>query len=94
MINKQKTAINLIRSIMRLSGRTQVWNNLYPMGVRTVKCYRDKDQEKDLRLQTTIHSCLNNLNIVHQIKFTEPSAGAYNPSCTGGFIVKIEAENY
>lgn len=85
---KQKTAINLIRSIMRLSGKSQVWNNLYDKGVRTVKCYRDKDCNKDMALQSLLHQTLNDLNIVHQIKFTEPT---WNPG-TGGFIVRLPSE--
>jgi len=89
-MNKQKIAINLVRSIMKLSGKTHVWNNLYGMQVRTVKCYRDKDPNKDLTLQTTIHQVLNDLNIVHQIKFTNPSEGPWNPN-TGGFIVRLPA---
>ena len=83
----QKNTVNLIRSIMRLSGKTQVWNNKYD-DCRTVKCYRDHDCNKDMALQSTIHQTLNDLNIVHRIKFTEPSGGPFNPG-TGGFIVRI-----
>ena len=91
-MNKQKTAINLIRSIMRLSGKSQVWNNLYYNNTRTVKCYRDKDCNKDMALQSLLHQTLNDLNIVHQIKFTEPmDIGPWNPG-TGGFIVRLPSE--
>jgi hypothetical protein len=83
----QKNTVNLIRSIMRLSNKTQVWNNKYD-DCRTVKCYRDHDSDKDMALQSLLHQTLNGLNIGHQIKFTEPSGGPFNPG-TGGFIVRI-----
>ena len=86
----QQNTINLVRSIMRASGKTQVWNNKYEEGVRTVKCYRDKDTCRDLQLKDIIAKTLNDLNIVHKIKFTEPSGGLFNPG-TGGFIVKLPA---
>jgi hypothetical protein len=86
----QKNTVNLIRTIMRLSNKTQVWNNKYDTGTRTVKCYRDHDSDKDMALQSLIHQTLNDLNIVHQIKFTKPSGGPWNPG-TGGFIVKLPA---
>jgi len=87
-MNKQKDTISLIRSMMRLHGKTEVWNNLY-QDCRTVKCYRDKDCNKDLELQSLLHQTLNALGIVHQIKFTEPS-GPLNPGL-GGFIVRLPA---
>lgn len=89
-MNTQKNTITLIRSIMRAGGKTQVWNNIYPNGTRTVKCYRDHDSDKDMALQSLLHQTLNDLNIVHQIKFTKPSGGPFNPG-TGGFIVRIGA---
>jgi hypothetical protein len=89
-MTKQQNTINLVRSIMRLSGKTQVWNNKYEDGVRTVKCYRDHNSDKDMALQSLLHQTLNDLNIVHQIKFTKPSGGPFNPG-TGGFIVRIGA---
>ena len=88
-MTKQQNTINLVRSIMRASGKTQVWNNKYD-DCRTVKCYRDHDSDKDMALQSVLHQTLNDLNIVHQIKFTEPSDGPWNPG-TGGFIVRIGA---
>ena len=88
-MNKQKTTINLVRSIMRLRGKTQVWNNRYNNGVRTVKCYRSKDENEDMSLQSILHQTLNDLSIVHEIKFTNPdTAGPFNPG-TGGFIVRL-----
>ena len=87
-MNTQKNTVNLIRSIMRLSGKKSIWNNKYYTGARTVKCYRDHDSDKDMALQSLIHQTLNDLNIVHQIKFTKPSGGSFNPG-TGGFIVRI-----
>jgi hypothetical protein len=89
-MNNQKNTIALIRSIMRAGGKTQVWNNKYDTGARTVKCYRDHDSDKDMALQSLLHQTLNDLNIVHQIKFTKPSGGPFNPG-TGGFIVRIGA---
>lgn len=89
-MNNQKNTINLIRSIMRLGGKTQVWNNLYDTGTRTVKCYRDRDCNKDMELQSLLHQTLNGLNIAHEIKFTKPSGGPWNPG-TGGFIVRLPA---
>ena len=89
MNDTQKNAINLIRSIMRLSGKTEVWNNKYDTGARTVKCYRDEDAYKDLQLAEILQQTLLDLNIVHQIKYTAPSGGHY-PG-TGGFIVKLSA---
>ena len=89
-MNKQKNTINLIRSLMRAGGKTQVWNNLYNKGVRTVKCYRDKDSYKDLNLAEIITQTLRDLNIDHQVKFTEPSGGPWNPG-TGGFIIRLPA---
>ena len=85
----QKNTVNLIRSIMRLSNKTQVWNNKYD-DCRTVKCYRDHDENKDLQLAETIKKTLHDLNINYQIKFTAPSGGPFNPG-TGGFIVKLPA---
>ena len=90
-MNKQKTTVNLIRSIMRLGGKTQVWNNLYDNGVRTVKCYRDHDSYKDLNLAEILTQTLHDLNVDYQIKFTSPSGGSFNPG-TGGFIVRLPAE--
>jgi hypothetical protein len=90
MNNTQKNTISLIRSIMRLGGKTQVWNNKYDTGTRTVKCYRDHDAYKDLQLAEILQQTLLDLNIVHRIKFTEPSGGPWNPG-TGGFIVQIGA---
>ena len=87
MTDTQKNTVNLIRSIMRLSGKTQIWNNKYDT-CRTVKCYRDNDAYKDLQLAEALKQTLSDLNIVHRIKFTEPSAGPWNPG-TGGFIVRI-----
>ena len=75
---------------MRAGGKTQVWNNLYDNGVRTVKCYRDHDSYKDLNLAEILTQTLHDLNINCQIKFTEPSGGPFNPG-TGGFIVKLPA---
>jgi len=88
-MNKQKNTINLIRSMMRLHGKTQVWNNLY-QNCRTVKCYRDPDFKKDMELVTIIDTTLNDFDIRHSIKFTEPSEGPWNPG-TGGFIVRLPA---
>ena len=85
----QKNTVNLIRSIMRLSNKTQVWNNKYD-NCRTVKCYRDQDAYKDLQLAEILKQTLNDLNIEHKIKFTLPSGGPWNPG-TGGFIVRIGA---
>jgi hypothetical protein len=85
----QKNTVNLIRSIMRAGGKTQVWNNKYD-DCRTVKCYRDKDACRDLQLKDIIVKTLNDLNIKHKIKFTLPSGGPFNPG-TGGFIVRIGA---
>ena len=90
MNTKQKTTINLVRSIMRLRGKNQVWNNRYDNGVRTVKCYRSKDNSEDFALQSVIHQTLNDLNIEHEIKFTQPDSGPFNPG-TGGFIVRLAA---
>jgi hypothetical protein len=89
---KQKQVISLVRSIMRLHGKTQVWNNLYDKGVRTVKCYRDRNdaENKDWGLQLILKQTLDSLNIEHQIKYTEPSGGPFNPG-TGGFIVRLPA---
>jgi hypothetical protein len=89
-MNKQKQVVNLVRSIMRLHGKTQVWNNLYDKGVRTVKCYRDRNDatNQDWNLHQVLQQTLNGLNIVHQIKYTEPSGGPFNPG-TGGFIVRL-----
>lgn len=89
-MNTQKTTVNLIRSIMRLSGKNSIWNNKYDTGARTVKCYRDYDENKDLQLAETIKKTLHDLNINYQIKFTKPSGGPWNPG-KGGFIVKLPA---
>ena len=88
----QQNTINLVRSIMRASGKTQVWNNKYEDGVRTVKCYRDKDTCKDLQLKDIIVQTLGDLHIDHKIKFTLPSSAIcpFNPG-TGGFIVRLPA---
>jgi hypothetical protein len=91
MTYKQKNIVNLIRSTMRLHGKSQVWNNLYEGGVRTVKCYRYKEDERDLELKGILSQTLHDLNIDYQIKFTEPSDGPWNPG-TGGFIVKLPVE--
>ena len=85
----QKNTVNLVRSIMRLSGKTQVWNNKYD-DCRTVKCYRDQDAYKDLQLAEILKQTLHDLNINYRIKFTEPSGGPFNPG-TGGFIVRLPA---
>ena len=82
----QQNTINLVRAIMRAKGKTRVWNNWYRNTVRTVKCYRDRDSNKDAELQNVLHQTLNGLNIVHQIKFTEP--GKTGP---GGFIVRLQS---
>ena len=83
----QKNTVNLVRSIMRAGGKTQVWNNKYD-DCRTVKCYRDHDAYKDLNIAAILTQTLGDLNIEHKIKFTEPSGGPWNPG-TGGFIVRI-----
>ena len=75
---------------MRLRGRDRVWNNKYEGGVRTVKCYRSRDVNEDMSLQSILHQTLNDLNIVHQIKFTQPDGSSFNPG-TGGFIVRLPA---
>ncbi len=90
-MTKQQNTINLVRSIMRLSGKIQVWNNKYEKGVRTVKCYRDHDGLKDLNIAAILTQTLGDLHIDHKIKFTEPSGGPWNPG-TGGFIVRLPAE--
>jgi hypothetical protein len=87
----QKNTVNLIRSIMRLSNKTQVWNNKYDTGTRTVKCYRDRDGLNDLNLAAILTQTLHDLNINYQIKFTEPSEGPWNPG-TGGIIVKLPGQ--
>ena len=88
-MNNQKNTVNLIRSIMRAGGKTQVWNNKYD-DCRTVKCYRDPDAYKDLNIAAILTQTLGDLHIDHKIKFTEPSGGPWNPG-TGGFIVKLPA---
>ena len=97
MNTKQKYAVTLVRSIMRLDGKTQVWNNRYvPIGsrydngIRTVKCYRDKDTCKDLALKDTIVQTLKNLNVEHEVRFTLPAGNPLSPS-VGGFIVQLQA---
>jgi len=90
MNTKQKYAVTLVRSIMRLDGKTQVWNNRYDNGIRTVKCYRDKDTCKDLALKDTIVQTLKNLNVEHEVRFTLPSGNPLSPS-VGGFIVQLQA---
>lgn len=88
-MTKQQNTINLVRSIMRASGKTQVWNNKYD-DCRTVKCYRDHDSYKDLQLAEILKQTLGDLHIEHQIKYTKPSGGPFNPG-TGGFIVRLPA---
>ena len=87
-MTKQQNTVGLIRSIMRLYGKTKVWNNKYEDGIRTVKCYRDNDTCKDLVLKDIIVRTLKDLNVENQIRFTKPSAGPFS-SGTGGFIVRI-----
>ena len=66
-MTKQQNTINLVRSIMRLSGKIQVWNNKYEKGVRTVKCYRDHDGLKDLNIAAILTQTLGDLHIDHKI---------------------------
>jgi len=97
-MTKQQNTINLVRSIMRASGKTQVWNNKYDDGLRTVKCYRDKCPHGssipcvDTMLKNVLTQTLTKLRIKHEIKLTEPSSDPFNPG-TGGFIVKLPAED-
>jgi hypothetical protein len=86
---KQKETVSLIRSIMRLHGRFPVFNNIYPTGNRTVKCYRETN-ENDLKLQDTILETLGKLNIKAKIKLTKPSKGSLWAPDLGGFIVKLQ----
>jgi hypothetical protein len=87
-MNKQKITINLVRSIMRLHGKNQIWNNRYENGLRTIKCYRDRDHSVDESLEAIVGKVLRDLNIDFSIKYTKWDGSPWN-SGTGGFIVKL-----
>ena len=87
---KQNEAVKIVRSIMRMKGDkgNRIWNNLYPSGVRTVKCYRDRDHVKDVQLKAVLDDTLTSLGITANFKFTEPDNSPWTPG-TGGFIVRL-----
>ena len=88
---KQKETVSLIRSIMRLHGRGLVYNNIYPTGTRTVKCYRERNIQEDIELQDIILEILGKLNIKAKIKLTKPGKGSLWAPDLGGFIVKLQS---
>ncbi len=85
---KQKETVSLIRTLMRLHGRGPVFNNIYPTGTRTVKCYRERNIQEDIELQDIILETLGKLNIKAKIKLTDSKGSLWAPG-PGGFIVKL-----
>ena len=86
---KQKETVSLIRTLMRLHGRGPVFNNIYPNGTRTVKCYRERNIQEDIELQDIILETLGKFNIKAKVKLTKPSKGSLWAPDLGGFIVKL-----
>ena len=79
-VDKNLEVSKIIRAIMKIHGKTMIFNNLYYTGTRTVKCYRGDDLLEDV-----ICNALKSITHNYEIKRT-PGTQYGRP----GFIVKLK----
>ena len=82
MVDVKLEASKIVRAIMKLQGKQLIYNNLYPNGTRTVKCYGGVG---DKRIEQVIRAALNLITSKFEIKRT-PARQYGSP----GFIVKFK----
>ena len=74
----------MVRAVMRIHGKTMIFNNIYYTGTRTVKCYQGTPREV-INLEFAIRKVLDTIAVKYEIKCTP--ARQYGSS---GFIVKLK----
>jgi len=80
--DKNLEVSKIIRAVMKIYGKKFIFNNLYPSGTRTVKCY-DSPEIGDL--EDRIRDVLQSITLNYEIKRT-PGTQYGAP----GFIVKLK----
>lgn len=72
----------IVKNIMQAYGRSNVFQNIYKTGTRTVKCYRDPSVEDEMC--HAIRSTLSSMKVPYTIRRTH--GGRWGAS---GLIVKF-----
>lgn len=74
----------IVRNVMKLNGKHLVYNNIYPSGVRTIKCYRGEDSN----LIHAITSILDIIGVKYKIRQINAQPYMVAPFA-GSLIVKL-----
>ena len=82
-MKKNEQLATIVRTMMKMHGKRQVFNNIYETGTRTVKCYGEYGGDKSL--ENHINNVLRCFGSQYEIKRTKGVSGYGAP----GFIVKF-----
>jgi len=87
MAMKSILASKIVRAVMQANGKRMIYNNLYPSGLRTVKCYAGADPGKDRAMITQIQEVLDAVSADCFVKLTKARRHAYSGGA--GIIVHL-----
>lgn len=74
-----------LKQLMISKGRSQVFQNIYKTGTRSVKCYRPRDPQVEMDLRQSVALVMKAFGVKdYQVVFTRGS-----PWGGAGFIVKF-----